>query len=307
MQNLDSQTQNESDNNRPDATLLGIGLLLIATVLFAVQDVLTKQLTTRVSVTQILVLRYFAFTIFALIIAYSRIGLKTVFRSAWPSLQVSRCLIMCIEIGIFAYAVRFLGIAEIHAIFSCFPLVITALSVPFLKEQVGWRRWCAVVVGFIGTVIILQPGSGVFNPAAMLALVCVVLYSLYNILTRLVSAKDRFETSLVYFGVVGLIASFIAVLGRWQTPDAETAWLLAGVCTTSVVAHMLLIKALEVASAVVLQPFNYFILVWAILLGYWIFDEVLELYEVFGALIVVSSGVYVGLREYRASRVVDVM
>jgi len=272
MQNLDSQTQNESDNNRPDATLLGIGLLLIATVLFAVQDVLTKQLTTRVSVTQILVLRYFAFTIFALIIAYSRIGLN----------------------------------AEIHAIFSCFPLVITALSVPFLKEQVGWRRWCAVVVGFIGTVIILQPGSGVFNPAAMLALVCVVLYSLYNILTRLVSAKDRFETSLVYFGVVGLIASFIAVLGRWQTPDAETAWLLAGVCTTSVVAHMLLIKALEVASAVVLQPFNYFILVWAILLGYWIFDEVLELYEVFGALIVVSSGVYVGLREYRASRVVDV-
>jgi len=279
MQNFDKQTQSGLDTSPPDTTLLGIGLLLI----------LTKQLTTRVSVTQILVLRYFAFTVFALIIAYNRIGLKKVFRSAWPSLQVGRCLIMCIEIGLFAY--------------SCFPLVITALSVPFLKEQVGWRRWCAVLFGFVGTIIILQPGSGVFNPAAILALVCVLLYSFYNILTRMVSAKDRFETSLVYFGVVGLIASFIAVLGRWQTPDPETAWLLAGVCFTSVVAHMLLIKALEVASAVVLQPFNYFILVWAILFGYWVFDEVLELYEVFGALIVVTSGVYVGLREYQASRV----
>jgi len=285
-----------------DATLLGISLLLIATVLFALQDVLTKQLTGRVSVTQILVLRYVAFTVFALIIAHSRIGLKTVFRSAWPGLQVGRCLIMCAEIGIFAYAVRFLGVAEIHAIFSCFPLVITALSVPFLKEQVGWRRWCAVLVGFIGTLIILQPGSGVFNPAAMLALLCVLLYAFYNILTRMVSAKDRFETSLVYIGVIGLIASSIAVLGRWQTPDPETTWLLTGVCFTSVVAHMLLIKALELASAVVLQPFNYFILPWAILFGYWVFGEVLEFYEVIGALIVVSSGVYVGLREYRVSR-----
>lgn len=301
MQISDKQAQSGSGTKRPDATLLGIGLLLIATILFAFQDVLTKQLTTRVSVTQILVLRYFSFTVFALIIAHSRVGLRSVFRSAWPGLQVARCLIMCTEIGIFAYAVRFLGIAEIHAIFSCFPLVITALSVPLLKEQVGWRRWCAVTVGFIGTLIILQPGSGVFNPAAMLALVCVLLYSIYNILTRKVSAKDRFETSLVYFGVVGLAGSFIAVLGRWQTTDPETAWLLAGVCFTSVVAHMLLIKSLELASAVVLQPFNYFILVWAILFGYLVFGEVLELYEVIGALIVVSSGVYVGLREYQAS------
>jgi len=209
---------------------------------------------------------------------------------------------MCTEIGLFAYAVQFLGIAEIHAIFSCFPLVVTALSVPMLGEQVGWRRWLAVLIGFAGTLIILQPGTGVFNPAALLALVCVLMYSFYNILTRKVSRHDSFETSLVYFGVVGFIASLIAVAGRWQTPDAHTLLLLAGICFTSVSAHMMLIKALEVTSAVVLQPFNYFILVWAIVLGYLVFGEVLSMHEVFGACIVVASGLYVGLREYFASR-----
>ena len=285
-----------------DSPLLGISLLLIATVLFAGQDVFTKYLTTEVSVPQILVVRFAAFALFALIYAHSKVGIAIAFKSSIAKMQIIRCLIMCTEIGIFAYAVRFLGIAEIHAIFSCFPLVVTAMSVPLLGEHVGWRRWLAVLIGFSGTLIILQPGTGVFNPAALLALVCVFLYSYYNILTRKVSRHDSFETSLVYFGVVGFVASLIAVIGRWQALDAQAVMFLAGVCFTSVCAHMMLIKALEVTSAVVLQPFNYFILVWAIVLGYLVFGEVLALHEVLGACIVVASGLYVGLREYFVSR-----
>lgn len=283
---------------RVDSPMLGIGLLLVATVLFAWQDVITKQLASHISVTQILVVRFAAFAMFALLYAQHKVGVATAIKSAAPRTQVMRCLIMCTEIGIFAYAIQFLGVAEIHAIFSCFPLVVTALSVPMLGEHVGWRRWLAVTIGFIGTLIIIQPGSGVFNPAAFLALFCVLLYSFYNILTRKVSRDDSFATSLVYFGVVGFCASLIAVIGRWQSPDSQTLWLLAGICFTSVSAHMLLIKALEVTSAVVLQPFNYFILVWAIVLGYLVFGEVLALHEVIGACIVVASGLYVGLREY---------
>lgn len=285
-----------------DSPLLGIGLLLTATVLFAWQDVITKQLAQSISVTQILVVRFGAFALFALIYAHLKVGVRSAFKSARPKLQVMRCLIMVTEIGLFAYAIQFLGVAEIHAIFSCFPLVITALSVPFLGEQVGWRRWLAVSIGFVGTLIIVQPGSGVFNPAALLALFCVLLYSVYNILTRKVSRHDSFATSLVYFGVVGFLASIVAVLGRWQTPDAQTIMLLVGICVTSVSAHMLLIKALEVTSAVVLQPFNYFILVWAIVLGYFVFGEVLAMHEIVGAVIVVASGLYVGVREYFISR-----
>jgi len=237
--------------SKTDVPLLGIGLLLIATVLFAWQDVITKQLTASVSVTQIMLVRF---------------------------------------------------AAEIHAIFSCFPLVVTALSVPLLGEKVGWRRWLAVIIGFVGTLIIVQPGTGVFNPAALIALVCVLMYSFYNILTRKVSRQDSFATSLLYFGMVGLIASVIAVYGRWQTPDSYTWMLLGGICVTSVSAHLLLIKALEITSAVVLQPFNYFILVWAIVLGYLVFGEVLALHQVIGAGIVVASGLYVGVREYWLSR-----
>lgn len=285
-----------------DAPLLGIVLIIISTVLFATQDAITKQLTTTVSVTQIMLVRFLAFSIFAIIYAHRKIGLKRAAQSSVASVQVVRCLLMCTEIGLFAYAVRFLGIAEIHAIFSCFPLVVTALSVPMLGEAVGWRRWCAVLIGFVGTLIIIQPGTGVFNPAALLALVCVLMYAFYNILTRKVSKQDSFETSLLYFGVVGLVASIIAVYGRWQTPDTTTALLLLGICFTSVLAHMMLIKALEVTSAVVLQPFNYLILVWAILLGFWLFGEVLALHQIVGAGIVVSSGLFVGFREYVTHR-----
>jgi len=290
------------DASAVDSPLLGISLLLIATVFFAGQDVITKQLTSHISVTQILVVRFAAFALFAVIYAHRKLGLSTAIKSALPKMQIVRCLIMCTEIGIFAYAVQFLGVAEIHAIFSCFPLVITALSVPMLGEQVGWRRWLAVIIGFVGTLIIVQPGTGVFNPAALLALLCVLMYSLYNIFTRKVSRHDSFETSLLYFGIVGFIASLIAVMGRWQTPDTQTLLLLGGICITSVTAHLLLIKALQVTSAVVLQPFNYFILVWAIVLGYLVFGEVLAVHELVGAGIVVCSGLYVGLREYFITR-----
>ncbi len=282
--------------------LRGIVLLLLATVLFAGQDAITKQLTNTVSVTQIMLVRYISFTVFACVYAASRMKLLQAAKSGVTGLQLGRCLIMCTEIGLFAYAVRSLGIAEIHTIFSCFPLIITALSVPLLGESVGWRRWLAVFTGFVGTIIILQPGVGVLNPAALLALLCAFLYSVYNILTRLVSRTDCFETSLLYFGVVGLIASSIAVIGRWQQPDTQTALLLLAVCVTSVSAHMFLIKSLELAAAVVLQPFNYFILVWAVLIGYVFFGETLAVHEIVGVFIVVASGLYIGLREYVLAR-----
>jgi len=157
---------NPTIDNR-DVPLLGISLLLVATVLFAWQDVITKQLTASVSVTQIMLVRFASFALFAAIYAHRKCGITAAAKSMLPRLQVVRCLIMCTEIGLFAYAVKFLGIAEIHAIFSCFPLIVTALSVPLLGERVGWRRWVAVFVGFIGTLIIVQPGTGVFNPAAV--------------------------------------------------------------------------------------------------------------------------------------------
>lgn len=289
-----------SDN--PNTNLQGIGLLVIATIVFAAQDAVTKSLTDQLPVAQIVFVRFLAFTLMAVCVVRLRMPIREALRSKVPGKQIFRCLMMCTEVALFTFALRYIGVAEIHAIFSCFPLFIVALSVPVLGESVGWRRWSAVGIGFVGTLIILRPGTGVFEPAALLAILCALIYAVYNLMTRLVSRHDRFETSLLYFGVVGMAASAIPAALVWQTPKGETLWLLAGVCVCSMTSHLLLIKALELAEANVLQPFNYLILVWAMIMGWFFYGEVLDAFAIAGAFLVTLSGIYIGAREARLNR-----
>jgi len=289
--------------SRRDATpLTGILLMSIATLIFAAQDATTKELTATLPIAQIVFVRFTAFFLFALVFAHRSGGIGAAVRSARLSRQVLRCLLMCSEIALFALALRHLGLAEIHALFSCFPLVVAALSVPMLGERVGWRRWLAVIVGLIGTLLILRPGSQVFDPWALVPLVCAVIYALYNLLTRQVSRHDRFSTSLVYFGAVGMLASLPFALLQWQSPTWREGLFLAALCLSSICAHLMLIKALELTEAVVLQPFHYLILPWAMLLGVFLYGERLEAATLAGSAIVVGSGVYVAWREYRSTR-----
>lgn len=279
--------------------LAGIGVMVLATFVFAVQDAITKKLTVGLPVAQIVCVRFTAFALMAMVIAHRNGGLRAAFRSVVPGLQCIRCVVMCAEIAMFAYALRFLGMAQMHALFACFPLFVAALSVPLLKEPVGWRRWLAVVVGLMGTLIILRPGTAVFNPYALLPLAGAVLYAVYNLLTRKVSRHDSYATSLVYFGVIGAVSSGVFAIGQWQDISAEAGKQLALLCITSVIAHMMLMKALQLTEAVVLQPFQYLILPWAILLGFVVFDEKLDVFTLIGTAIVVGSGVYVAYREYQ--------
>lgn len=281
-----------------DPTLRGILILVLATLFFAMQDSITKHLVQTLSVFEIVAIRFFFFTIFALVFATRRIGVKTAFKSAQPARQIIRGLLIAGEIGIFAYGIRFLGIAEMHALFACFPLLITALSVPMLGETVGWRRWIAVGVGFLGTLIIMRPGSGVFDPYALIPLTAALMFALYNILTRKVSRTDRFETSLVYFGTVGLVVFVMVLPLVWETPSGDEALWLTALSIAAIIGHLCLIKALELVPAVILQPFNYFVLIWAIIIGYFVFGEVLDGMTLIGAAIVVGSGVFIARREY---------
>ena len=157
-------------------------------------------------------------------------------------------------------------------------------------------------IGFIGTLIIIQPGSGVFSPFALMGLACALMFAVYNLITRKVSRQDSFETSLLYFGLVGFAVTLTLIPFFWQDLNtAEVLWLLL-ISGISIISHLLLIKSLELAPAVILQPFNYFILVWAILVGYSLFDEVLDLPTLAGASLVVGSGIYIARREYRLAR-----
>jgi drug/metabolite transporter (DMT)-like permease len=297
-----------TNDNRPseaqqDQTVKGIFALILATLLFASQDAITKHLISTMPVAQLMFVRYFFFALFALVYASRKTRLRHVFHSYWPKLQLLRGLLIAGEMALFAYTLKYLGIAEMHTIFACFPLIITVLSVPILGEQVGWRRWLAVSVGFIGTLIIIQPGSGVFSPFVMTALTCALMFAIYNIITRKVSRQDSLETSLLYFGVVGFVVTLLAVPFFWQPmSNTEILWLLM-ISIISIFSHLLLIKSLELAPAVILQPFNYFILVWAMVIGYSFYGEVLDTTTLVGASLVIGSGVYIARREYLVARI----
>jgi len=294
-------------DNRPgeaqqDQVGKGILALILATLLFASQDAITKHLTASLPVLQLMFVRYCFFAVFAVAFATRRIGLRIALQSQRPGLQVLRGLLIAGEMALFALCLRYLGIAEMHALFACFPLMITGLSVPLLGERVGWRRWLAVAAGFAGTLIIIQPGSGVISVYALIALACALMFAFYNIITRKVSRHDSFETSLLYFGLVGLAATSLAVPFIWTTPGIEDClWLLA-ISIISIFSHLLLIKSLQLAPAVILQPFNYFILVWAMINGYLFFGEILGTTTLVGAALVVASGIYIARREYRVAR-----
>ncbi len=288
-------------DSQPSKAVVGCLILVAATIIFALQDAITKQLTLMMPVGQIIFVRFAAFALLVTAYLAYQGSLLTSVRSQTPLMQAGRVLFLIVEMSLFAYALRFLGLAEMHVVFSCFPLVITALSAPMLGESVGWRRWLAVMVGFLGTLIILKPGTGVFDPYALIPLICAVLYSFYNIYTRKVARRDSFETSLLYFGYVGLIASSIAAAITWQSIPSAAVKPLAYLCITSMAAHLMLIKALELAPAVVLQPINYLILVWAVLIGIFYFGESISASTFGGVAIVVLSGLYVVYREYRLS------
>ncbi|MDD9821763.1 MAG: DMT family transporter [Gammaproteobacteria bacterium] len=325
--------------DRADRPVAAVAMLVISTLFFASQDALTKHLVQTLAVPQIVAVRFFFFALFALIYAERQVGrgktrggknrdrdrneisdrgnektrdrgkiantfsrLKSAFATRQPGLQILRSLLIGGEIMVFAYAIRFLGLAEMHAIMACFPLIATALSVPLLRESVGWRRWLAVCFGFIGTLIILRPGSAVFQPIMAVALTSALMFALYNVLTRKAAALDSAETSLLYVGVVGFAGAALLAPFYWQPVGAtEAAWLLV-ISATSIIGHLLLIKALALAPAVILQPFHYFTLVWAALIAFLVYGEVLSPATLLGAAIVVGSGVFIARREYQLMR-----
>jgi len=289
----------------PDGNMRGILLVLGAFLVFAVQDAITKQLTQSLSVPQILVIRYFAFAMFVTWWAARRIGLKQAIGSKRPVMQVLRSLLIVLEIGIFAYGIRYIPLADMHSIFAAAPLIVTALSVPLLREPVGFRRWAAVIVGFAGVLIILRPGMGVMHPAAIYGLIAAGMFALYIILTRKVSAGDKSETSIFYMGWTGFIASALVGPFFWEWPSQESWILLACLSCTSIAGHILFTMALEAAPAAILQPFQYSVLVWAAILGILVFGDYPDTWTIVGAVIVVASGIYTVYRErVRKSKVV---
>jgi len=272
---------------------LGIALMLAATFVLAVQDGISRQLVEHYSVMTVVMFRYWFFAAFVVLWSHYRGGgISSVAKSHYPFLQILRGLTLVAEVCILVSAFALLGLVESHAAFACYPLIVVALSGPILGETIGWRRWLAVVVGFVGMLIVLRPGTEVFSATALLPLLSALMFALYSLLTRYVARKDRAETSFFWTGVSGVVA--ISLIGPfyWTPMVGNDWWLMAALSVTGVLGHFLLIKALEVAEASTIQPFAYFQLVFASAIGLLVFGESLDSMVLVGGSMIVAAGLF---------------
>lgn len=279
--------------SNPDRTGLAIALMCLVSFIFALQDGFSRVLGENYPPLVVVMIRYWVFAVFAiLLVARQPGGLKRAVRTRRPLTQIARGVILVLETFIMVEAFVRLGLVETHAVFIVYPLLVAALSGPILGESVGWRRWLAIGIGFVGVLVVLNPGGGVMRWEALLPFVSALMFALYGLLTRHVSRDDPASVSFFWTAVAG--AAAITVLGLrewvWLAP-MDWVW-MGALCILGMTSHYLLIRAYELAEASTLQPFAYTQLVWVSFIGVLIFDEVLRPNVVVGAVIVVLAGLF---------------
>jgi drug/metabolite transporter (DMT)-like permease len=290
----DSATAQSQTNNVP----LGVMLMIGATVVFALQDGISRHLAGTYNTYMVLMVRYWFFAAFVVFLAMrSTGGIRATARTDQLGLQVLRGVLLATEVGVAVYGFTVLGLIESQAVFICYPLLVAALSGPVLGESVGWRRWMAIGLGLIGVMIILQPGAGVFNPAAVIPFISALMFAVYGLLTRYVARRDSTATSFFWTGIAGAVVTTSVGMWYWE-PMIGSDWLwMALLCVFGVLGHWLLIKCYEMAEASAVQPFAYFHLIWTAFLGIWVFGEVIRDNVAIGAAIILGAGLFTLWRE----------
>ncbi len=274
-------------------TRLGIWLMIATTAIFAIQDGISRHLAATYNVYMVVMIRFWFFAAFVTFLAMRNDGgLRAAVRTRYPVIQISRGLLLVAEVCVMVVAFTLLGLVESHAVFTCYPLLVAALSGPVLGEKVGWRRWTAIGIGFVGVLIILQPGLAVFSPYALVPLLSAFLFALYGLLTRYVARGDSASVSFFWTGTVGAAAITPLGLLHWQEMTAGDWGWMALLCATAATAHWLLIRAYAVAEASAVQPFAYLQLVFVSFIGLGVFGETLRTNVVIGAAVVVSAGLF---------------
>ena len=293
----------------------GIIFILLAMIVFSVQDGIMKHIYNFVSLYEVYLIR--TIVSFILIIIILKISKKPiVFKSQYPLLTFVRVILFFFGFSSFYISLSVLPLGTATALFFVTPFLITIFAYFFLKEQIGPRRWSAVVVGFIGVYITLNPDFSDFNYLSLLPILCAFCYSLSMIIIKKTSDKDSVYTQTFTFYIGAIILSiifyFIIGDGQYNTSDHPASqfifreWfvdfntnilLMTATGVTATLAFLFLFKAYSIASPSVVSPFEYSILFWSPLVGWLYFDEIPTLNTVIGILIIVSSGIYIFMRE----------
>lgn len=285
------KTPNAAPAGNADGPLRGIALILAASLFFSCADTGQKWLTATMSPFEAVWLRYSVFTVLAVSLAGARVG--RVFRTRQLPLQIARGLSMVAAACCFTWALHYLPVAEATAINFVFPLFITGLSIVFLKERITLGQLLATLVGLAGVLMIVQPGSAAFQPAALLPVLTAGIWSCGVVITRYMSAGERPETTLAYSALVGVIILTAVQPFVWRTPTVTELLIGAATGIASTVGHWLFVLAFRNADASTLAPFTYSQIVWATGLGYLVFGNLPGASTFIGGTIIVAAGLYV--------------
>ncbi|ABE39447.1 DMT family transporter [Rhodopseudomonas palustris] len=278
-----------------DHPLRGIALIVASTVFLACSDTLAKYLGRTLPPIEIGWIRFLVFLLIMLPVALA--SSESPLRSVRPKLQVLRALALVASSVLFITGLRFLPIAEASATSFVAPLFVTALSIVLLGEAIGIRRWVATLVGLIGVLIVIRPGSSTFNPAVILPILSALCWAITLILTRMISGADRAVVTMTFSALVGFLALSAMVPFVWVTPSWTDIAIGVGVGLASTIGQWIVVLAFRYADASALAPFSYSQLLWVTILGYAVFSEIPDAWTFVGAVVIICSGVYIAHRE----------
>lgn len=279
--------------------LIGIGLMMIAFLLFSLLDTTAKWLNHVIPTPQTVWARYTFSVLFVLILINP--GTKPgVLKTKKPVLQFWRSLFLFISTLLNFIAINYLQLSQTISIAFAAPLLVALLSGPLLGEYVSRDRLFAIIIGFIGVLVVARPGFGGIHPVAILSIIGVVCYAMYVVMTRHLAAHDSTETTLVYSGMVGAILLTPVMFWIWQNPpDLFSALMMGALGLYAAIGHFALIRAHRFTPAYILTPFIYTQLIWMTLFGYLVFGDVPDRFTLIGGMIVIGSGLYLLMRERR--------
>ncbi len=281
------------------AALAGIGLMTAGIFLFAVNDALGKWLVATYSVGQVLLIRSLAaLAVLAPFIVRDRQSFAAAPR---PGMQAVRAVLATVEVACFYWAVAYLPLADVMAYYLAGPIFVTAIAGTVLREPVGWRRWSAVIVGFLGVLVCLRPGSAALSAPALIALGGSFTFSLLMAATR--SLRGTTDTVLVTTQTAAALVFGVALAPiGWVTPPPRDALLLALLGMVAMVAHVCVNRSLKLAPASIVVPYQYTTIIWAVLFGYWVFGDVPDAALLIGTGIIIAAGLFIVLRERALAR-----
>jgi drug/metabolite transporter (DMT)-like permease len=282
--------------------LRAILLMCLGVSMFPFLNTCIKLLTPHYSVIEIVWARFAGHLLTMMAVFLPSHGWR-LFRANRAGLQITRSILL---LGSTAFSVSGIGLvplATASAIGFSSPIIVTALSVPLLGESVGPRRWTAVLVGFLGVLIVVRPGGGELTTATLLLLASAACYALYQIATRRGSLHDSAETGIVYAALVGTVVATALVPFGFELPHRLfDALLLASLGVFGGVGHYFVIRAFRLGSAAVISPLGYLELVGTTTLGYLVFDNFPDSWTWLGMGLIVASGIYIAIRERRRRR-----